>query len=168
MSEEKTKSPAPSGSGLDRRKVLRASAWAAPVVLVATATPAAAGSLPEPPGMIRWDGLAAWAPSSGTISGNFQIAIRELAHEGALSGAIAALQVTITVSSGAETRSVVVPANPNTKTSDYTWSISGLPKGEYTVTAVATGTLTSATGHTGQWEPMSEATSTKSGSVKDN
>jgi hypothetical protein len=44
MSEETTQSPAPSGSGLDRRKVLRASAWAAPVVLVATATPAAAAS----------------------------------------------------------------------------------------------------------------------------
>ena len=41
MSEETTQSPAPSGSGLDRRKVLRASAW---VVLVATATPAAAAS----------------------------------------------------------------------------------------------------------------------------
>jgi hypothetical protein len=150
MSEETTQSPAPSGSGLDRRKVLRASAWAAPVVLVATATPAAAASpdpLPPAPSgaVIVFNNVTAFALNpAGTITGvggNFGARVAWPAET-------AMLTVTITITSTSptsQTFSQTFPAlTAAADTANIQFTFPNLPAGTYTMTATASGTLETA------------------------
>jgi len=79
----------PAGNGIDRRKLLKMGVWAAPVVVFATAAPAAAASAPESTATVTTPA------ASHSTTGDVQIAVKATAvASGIVGGVTATLVVT--------------------------------------------------------------------------
>lgn len=126
-------------SGVDRRTVAKAGAWAVPVIAMSVAVPMAAASEPEPAGnteldLMRFTGeIPAWSTKPGNASASISVMVL---WEKSLPTAVITITASVAGTSDLTGPHVVVSGSGHTPT--WNLNLNGVPSGKQKLLVTAT------------------------------